>query len=542
MVSKKYAPKTSVKDEHKFIMNVMKNKKPEERIVHHIEDVEQKIKKDIEIRKIIPYISIDKTTTLLKNGFQSFVEFEQTIREDFFFYWLPTHIKKYIKLIIPLLLMGLILISDFGLEPDIKKALALFVCVSLLWAFESINIVVTALLIPVFAVILGLENQSNPFAAFSNPIIYLLLSGLILAQAFRKHNLDRLIAIKVLALSNGKIRKLLFLTMLTTAILGMWMSNTATIALLIPVILSVSKEISTKLNKNYTSMLLLSSGFSSAIGGLTTILGGNPNAITAAFLQNVSEFSFLDWTVIGFPISITLFIVSYFIFLRLYAVKNERIKIDTIKQEAKKTFLNRDQIKVLGVFVPTLFLWLFGSKIGINALKRTEIIGLSAAIILFAFKILDWEDVRRIPWEIFLIVGGGLTLGQILIDTGSASFMANKLIGVLSSIPTFLLLLVIIYMAILFANFVNNSSTTIILVPVLINLSPLLGINQKLIAMTVAMATAISPWTPIAIPAFSLIYGTGKVSRKEMIRTGMSAAFILAPVLAGAVYLFHVIG
>ena len=162
---------------------------------------------------------------------------------------------------------------------------------------------------------------------------------------------------------------------------------------------------------------------------------------------------------------------------------------------------------------------------------RTEVIGLTASILFFVLNILSWDDVRGIPWEIFLLVGGGLTLGQILIDTGAASFIAVNLFSKLTYLPKPVILIILVVLSMILANFVNNSSTTIMLVPVVIQAFPFLNINIRLMAMTIAMATAISPLTPIAMPAFSLIYGTGKVDRKEMIKTGFRMAMFLAPIL-----------
>ena len=162
-------------------INVEKEAKPtenKEELVKHIKEVEHDIKKDIEVRKIvkptIPYKGIKKTADLLGQGFHYFVDFEYKLTHDFLFGYLPEKIKKYIKLIIPLLLMILFLKTPFDLDPQIKKALGLFIFISLLWALESISIIVTALSIPVLAVMLGLVNTSNPFSSFSNPIIYLL--------------------------------------------------------------------------------------------------------------------------------------------------------------------------------------------------------------------------------------------------------------------------------------------------------------------------------------------------------------------------------
>jgi len=514
-----------------------------DRHIKELHEIEETLDKDIEVRKLIqpttPKEGVIKTKDLLGQGFHYFINLEQKLTDDFFFGWLPHQIKKYIKMIIPIFAMYLVLALNLGPNPTINKAIALFVGISLLWALESLSLIVTALMIPILAVILGLIKDTNPFASFSNPIIYLLLSGLIIAQAFRKHELDRMIAVKVLALSKGKAKRVLFYTMLVTSLLGMWMSNTATIALLIPVILQISSELNGATNKNYTGMLLLAAGYSSAIGGLSTILGGNPNAITAAFLSEIpgKSFDFLDWSMIGFPIAILLFLTAYFVLVRKYGLSNQRINTVTLNKEARITKLNNDQKKILFIFFPTIFLWLFGSRISsfLNLpgdFYRTEIIGLSAAMLLFVFKILDWDDVRRIPWEIFLLVGGGLTLGHVLINSNTASFIATSMFSRLSFLHDAFIVIIIVFVSIVLTNFVNNSSTTIILVPVLIELSELLNMPPTVLAMAAAMATAVAPLTPIAMPSFSLIYGTGEVRRSEMIKTGLVISLFGGIVLA----------
>jgi len=515
--------------------------KTKKEIVKYIKNVEQDLEKEIEVRKIdkpnFSKDSIHKSTDLFGKGFNYFIDLEEKFTQDFLFGYLPEKIKKYIKVIIPFLLMLFVLVFPMNIDPQIRKAFALFICISLLWALESLSMIVTALLIPVLAVMLGLIKNSNLFDSFSNPIIYLLLSGLILAQAFRKHELDRMLSVKVVAMSNGNMKKLLFFLMSISALLGMWMSNTATIALMIPVILSISSKLNGTSDKNYTPMLLLSSGFAAAIGGVSTILGANPNAITAAFLSNTIKFEFVDWSVIGFPISLILFLITYVIFLKIYKIKSEKISIGELKKEARKLKLNDDQKKILIIFIPTILAWLFGAKL-FSFLNlpidffRTEVIGLSAAILFFVLKVLKWDDVRGIPWEIFLLVGGALTLGQILIDTGAASFLAINLFAKLSFLPDPVIILIIVIFAMVLSNLVNNSSTTIILVPVLIQSFSFLAIDIRLMAMAVAMATAVSPLTPIAIPSFSLIYGTGKINRREMIKTGFKVALICGPVLA----------
>ncbi|MFH2020727.1 MAG: SLC13 family permease [archaeon] len=449
--------------------------------------------------------------------------------DDFFFHWLPEKLQKYTKLFIPFIVMAIFILLPLPVDQNIKKALALFLCIALLWSLEPVSIIVTSLMIPVLAIILNLT--SSPFSAFSNPVIYLILSGLMIAQAFRKHGLDALVAKKIISFSGGKIRHLLFFTMLATALLGMWMSNTATLAMLIPIILTLSKKF-----EKHIPMLLLAAGIASSIGGMVTIVGANPNAITAAYLSERGSFTFIDWMKIGLPIAIVIFWISYYVIKWIYKVDDEELSL-TEKTSDKMTY---GQKKLLAIFLPTVLLWLLGSFILPERLARPDIIGLSCALFMFGFHVLEWDDVRKISWEIFLLIGGGLTLGQILMKTGTASLIASKLLQIFGGGHPYIILVAIIILSIVLSNFINNSSTAIILVPVFLDLANSIGIDYRIVAMTVAFATGISAMTPIAMPSFAMIYGTGKVKRKEMIRLGMAMALICTPVLAFMLFLSNV--
>jgi solute carrier family 13 (sodium-dependent dicarboxylate transporter), member 2/3/5 len=440
---------------------------------------------------------------------------------DFFFGWLPQKIKKYLKLFLPFVAMLIVLLLPIPLAPDMKKALALFLCIALLWSLEPVSIIVTSLMVPIL--VAALQLSESPFSSFSNPIIYLVLSGLMIAQAFQKHGLDTLIAKKLISYSNGSATKLLFFTMLGTAIIGMWMSNTATIAMFIPIILSLSKKL-----RKHIPMLLIASALASSIGGMVTILGASPNAITAAYLRERGDFSFFDWSLIGLPVAIMVFITVFIVFIRYFRLSSE--KIEPEPYEAKK--LTYGQKKLLAVFIPTIILWLIGYRFLPPMLARPEMIGLAACIVMFAFHILEWPDVRKISWEIFLLIGGGLALGQVLRETGLVSFAAGKLLTILSGVHPLVTISMIIVLTVILSNFINNSSATIILVPVFLDLSMATGVSPVILAMAVALATGISAMTPIAMPSFSMIYSTGAVKRKDMIQLGLLVALACAPIIA----------
>jgi sodium-dependent dicarboxylate transporter 2/3/5 len=514
----------------------------------NIKEFQKKIKQDLEIREVLVEIgekTYNKAKHIAHEGISIYNDTlavgldhllaQWNIEEKHFYdflHFIPEKIRKYSKVILPLLVMVIIINLPVDMSGEIKKTIALFACISLLWGFESIPMVITAILVPVLAVALGLDDQKGALASFSNPIIYLLFGGLVLAVAIRKNGLDRKLAYKLLSLSDGSQKSILLIFMLVSWFLGIWMSNTATIALLIPVAISIAPIIG-KENKRFVSAIALSIGISSSIGGMAAITGSTPNAITAAFIGEVQYFSFFDWMRIGLPISVFCFFLAYITLLILFRIDGTRIQLPKY-QERSLTYVQK---KTLAIFILTILLWIFGQNIasllGLSSeLFSATIISLFSVCLLFTFNILDWSDIQQIPWQILLLIGGGLTLGKLLVDTGTSSLFADFFQDYLSGVPTFFLIVIIMYLSIFLANFVNNSSTVIVLVPTLIQLGSSLGINPIILALASSHAVALSFITPISIPGLSIIYGTNLVARKDMVRTGLIISLIGTLVVA----------
>ena len=330
-------------------------------------DVLKLPKKTYKTAKKIAKKGLSKSNLALASGLDIFLEKEIGVRKQFFGFlnFIPHKIRKYSKILFPLALMFLILKWDLPIPIDIKKAFALFICIGLLWGLESLPMVVTAIMVPVLIVLLGLGNQTEALSSFSNPVIYLLFGGLILAVAFRKNGLDRRFAFKLLSLSGGDSKKILFYFMLSSAVLGMWMSNTATVALLVPIAISISSYIKKEDNKKFISVLILCIGIGSSIGGMSAITGSTPNAITSAFINENNIFSFSQWMQIGVPISVICFMSAYFLLINMFKIKSKNI-IENSKEFFKiDEPLTYNQKKTIAIFLPTIIFWIFGKDIAI---------------------------------------------------------------------------------------------------------------------------------------------------------------------------------
>ncbi len=463
-----------------------------------------------------------------------------------FGYWT----KKTIKLLIPLAVLLFFTFVPLGIEPhQAQYALGIFVFVALMWTFESLPLPVTSLTVPVLLVVYGIYGQEpDParaaFAPFATPVIYLVLGGIIISVAFRKTHLDSRFAYFLVSKSKGHFEKLLLAMMLACGMMSMWISNTATVALLIPVAIGIAGRAGTNTEESdqYALALLLGIGASAAIGGMATIVGTSANAVSAQFIGEAvggEQFDFVSWMKAGLPLSILLLFLSWWIIVKMYPVSREEIDIswvdDELERMGKMTSAER---KVLAILGGTIVFWIVGEELANlflppqlfpGAFANAAIVSMIASILLFVTRTLDWEDARLIPWGIFLIIGAGLALGQGLSDAGFNAWLSDGIEAIAgpltqSVIGVFLFLILISFVTVFMSNFVNNTATVAFFVPLMITLADSLFGGSgytMLLALPVALVAAIAFMTPVAHPPSTLIYGTGIISKEDMFKSGL---------------------
>ncbi|HDP96593.1 MAG TPA: SLC13/DASS family transporter [Euryarchaeota archaeon] len=443
-----------------------------------------------------------------------------------FFAKLPKLAQRSIKLIIPFLFMLVITILPVDLDSQIKYALAVFVCISMLWTFGSLPLPVTALLVPVLLTFYGIFPTAEALMPFANPVVYLLMGGLIMAEAFRKHGLDRRLAYAIVSKSEGNLHLTLLTLMVVSAVLSMWISNTATVALLIPVVLGIASRAGE--DKGRLSMqFLMGIGVGAAIGGMATITGSAPNAVASGLLANETPWTFIDWMKLGLPASIVILIISWQILIRAFPVGISFLELGAIKKELESMGpLRMGEKKTLFIFLPTVALWIAGADIGAlfgfpASFMSAAIVALSASVLLFATRTLDWQDARTISWEIFLIVGAGLALGEGLDASGAADWIAGQLVSLTGGLSLIIIMLIVSLISVLLSNLMSNTATAAILVPILIGMSSTLMIDPKFLVLVCALSVSVSFITPIGTPPFTLIFSTGVLSRENIARGGL---------------------
>ena len=469
-----------------------------------------------------------------------------------FFARLPKMAQRSIKILLPFFVLLVLTVVPLSLDQQVQYALAIFVCVAMLWTFGGLPLPVTALLVPVLLTFYGIFGTDEALKPFADPVVYLLMGGLIMAEAFRKHGVDRRLAYSIVARFGGDVGKILFSFMLVAAALSMWISNTAAVALMIPVVLGIAARAGEEKGK-LSILFLLGIGIGSAIGGMATITGSAPNAVASSLLaQRLAEqgatWTFVDWMKVGLPISIALLAISWFVLRRLFPVRIESLNITSVRTElAEMGHLSQGEKKTLGIFFPTVILWVAGANIGAMlgfpaSFMSAAIVALSAAVLLFASKTLDWQDARSISWDIFLIIGAGLALGEGLQQSGAADWMAGVLISLTGDLHIFIIMLVVSLVSVAFSNFMSNTATAAILVPILIGMSDELMVDPKLLVLVCALSVSVSFITPIGTPPFTLIYSTGILSRKDIARSGLRVSLPAVFAISALVYLMVKLG
>ena len=418
-----------------------------------------------------------------------------------------------IKVGIPfLLLLIFVLVPEqfTGLDRSVQNSLGIFVCIALLWTLESLPLAVTALLVPALLAFFHVfspdpgESVKLALQPFANPVIYLIMGGMMMSESFRKHGLDRRIAYFLLSKTKNQISLILFALMGTAWFFSMWISNTATVALLVPVTIGIAAKAPENVRKHLATLLLLGIGTGATLGGMGTLVGSSPNAVASALLANEVTWTFMSWMKLGFPIAIMIFFVAKFVLNKMVPVDITTLEIDKTELEAPlKRKLSRGEKGTLIIMAFMVIMWMFSSSIitftsGLfgnplpQSLTNSTMVSLIAIFMLFATKVLDWQDVKMLPWDVFLIIGAGLALGQGLIISGAAEWMAQYLGIIATGLSLVLLMFLVGALTAILTNFVSNTAVVSILVPILITLSNEMGLDPKILVMTCALAASIS--------------------------------------------------
>ncbi len=436
------------------------------------------------------------------------------------------------------------IIFAFGLtyllvNPGLDKAqvyvlFLLFLSIGL-WVSEAVPPFTVGLLIFGFLVFgLGnVYNEIDPVNAskmvqkyvqtWSNSVIWLMLGGFFMAEAMQKVGLDKTLFKIAISRFGTKPRFVLLGIMLVTAVFSMIMSNTATTAMMIAAVIPFVNTLDK--DAPFGKAMLIGIPAAASLGGMGTIIGSPPNAIAVDALNSHGySIGFLEWMMYGFPIAIVLVFVFWIALIKKYVPKVATIDLSFLDEmetnSSNKIFIMKRQL-VLGVLLLTLILWLTGKVHGIPA----SAVSLLPIILLTMFRILSGDDVRKLPWDTLMLVAGGLSLGLAIKETGLAQYYVSLLQGY--DLNFYALIVVFSTLTIVFSNFMSNTATATILIPIAIIL---VSQNAEILPLVIGFSASCALFLPISTPPNAIAFSTGKIIQKDF-RYGGIVAGITGPII-----------
>ena len=393
-----------------------------------------------------------------------------------------------------------------------KGLLVLLLCAGL-WMTEIVPLPVTALLVPVISYFMGILSPKEAMAPFSSTIIFLFMGGFTLAALLNKHGIDRWLADKVTTMSNGNLWVSVVGFFAVTSFLSMWMSNTATTAMMIPIAIALVDKTYPRMR----TMIILGTAYSANIGGNGTAVGSPPNGLAVSAL----DIDFFTWFKVGFPTALVMFpLVIIALWLMIKPEKDA--KVNRLSDHNSMNW-SPEAKGTIALFLLTVICWIFSSQIGASlGLKNFDrMIAILITALAPAFKLITWKELEdKIGWGILLLFGGGLCLSVVLGETGTSLWLATALINSIST--PWIIIFACIALMVFLTELSSNTGSAAILIPVMMALS-----NQFDPAVTyalvfgVGLAANCAFMLPVATPPNALVYGTGYIGQKDMIKTGI---------------------
>ena len=453
-----------------------------------------------------------------------------------------------VGLVLGALVFALMLLAD-GSQQVMAQASWRVAAVGLLmgiwWATEALPVPVTAFLpIAVFP-LLGISSVRDAAAPYANPVIYLFLGAFVLALAVQKCNLHRRLALMLLARTGTGGRNLVGGFMLCAALLSMWMTNTSTTIMLLPVVLSVvamvlekSPDLDARARSDFQRAMTLGLAFAATIGGLSTLVGTPPNAFLAGFLEQryQIEIGFVQWMQVGLPVSAIMLPIAWLALTRWV------YKVNIAPQQAVAGHLRqlRDAMpafsvwekRVAIIFALVILGWVvrrpLTGLLDVQGISDAGIV-MAAAILLFIVPgggetgrepLMSWEDLRDLPWGVLVLFGGGLSLAAAISGSGLAQWLGESL-APLSALHLAVLLLAVTGLVIFLTELTGNLSTAAAILPVMASLSDQLGLAPLVLCVPVTLAASCAFMLPVATPPNAVVFASGMLSVPDMVRAGL---------------------
>ncbi|KOX91460.1 anion transporter [Haloarcula rubripromontorii] len=460
----------------------------------------------------------------------------------------------------PSLFASVLLFSPFDILSAANAALASTLWIAVWWVTETIPIPVTSLLPIVLFPLTGVADAPAATAPYADPVVFLLLGGFLLALGIERWGLHRRIALTIMSLVGTRSDRILLGFMLATAFLSMWISNSATAMLMVPIgtavvvsveavdeqemaagnedddiVAGVRTDPDERPASAFGLALMLGIAYSASIGGVATLIGSPPNAVFAGVAESRLDVqvNFLDWLVFAGPLSVVFLFVTWVLLVKLLQPEfphDQGVEGIIRTQREKLGALTRGERRVLVIFVLVAAGWLLRPFVlqPLFPAVTDTVVAIVGGVLLFVVPVdyekreflLDWSDAARVPWGVLLLLGAGFSLANGFQESGLDTVIAQGLAGI-AGVPVVVLVLVIATVVVFLTEVTSNTATATVFMPIMISLGLTLGVSPLTLMATASLAASMAFMLPVATPPNAVVFGSGYVTIPQMSRIGL---------------------
>ena len=448
------------------------------------------------------------------------------------------------------------IINFDGLPDEANAVLASALWIATWWITEALPISVTALLpIILFPLTGGLELDDTT-SAYGHKLVFLTMGGFIIAIAIEKWNLHKRIALNIIYYIGGDIKKIILGFMLATAFLSMWISNTATSVMMLPIGIVIIKQLQDNPNfsesqgNNFAKALMLSIAYSASIGGVSTLIGTPTNMVLAGAVSQIYnyEISFFEWFIFGFPLSLIILFFSWYYLTRVafsfddLSMPGGSEEISKLRQGLGKITFEEKAVSL--VFFAAAFCWITKNFLLKNIFVRIDdtVISIFFASLLFLIKvkgknekILKWQDTIHLPWGVLLLLGSGMTFAKAVDSSGLSEWVGNQ-ISNFGTMNLFLLLLLLITLVNFLTEIASNMATIAMMLPILAPIALELNLHPYVLMVAASVAASCAFMLPVATPPNAIVFGSGYLKMTDMVKKGFLLNLVTIVIIAIMVY------
>ncbi|MCP4568880.1 MAG: SLC13/DASS family transporter [FCB group bacterium] len=473
---------------------------------------------------------------------------------------------------------GLLILLFADLQPNnvmVTRCAAVAALMAIWWITEAIPIPATALLPVALYPLLGIMKGKATAAIYFNHVIFLFIGGFIIALAMQRWELHRRIALKIILLIGISPRRIILGFMAATFFLSMWISNTATTMMMVPmamaIIIKMKESFEEKQVRRFAVGLLIAIAYAASIGGTSTLIGTPPNLafsrILVILFPHAPEISFAQWMLFATPFALMFLLIAWFFITRIFVGGKNQPPADIAIFEDEYRRLGKtgyEEKVILCLFTLVALLWLFRKSITLGSFTLPGwsslfpvpgfiddgTIAIGVALLLFIIpartrlggrrvRIMDWATASRLNWGIVLLFGGGFALAGGFADSGLAAYLGGQLAG-LKSLPPLLIVVAVCLTLTFLTELTSNTATTEIFLPILGAMSVAIGVNPLLLMIPATLSASCAFMLPVATPPNAIVFGTGEVQMRDMMRVGIYMNLIGVLLITTAIYLIGI--